>query len=108
MVLPMTSTFRRSPTQQGPDLVARELLKALSLDTPYEFLTLVNIVQGNLRPKKLSTLYLENIQLRVYEKLQELVGKGLVEKTVTPTGKHYKGLPSLSSPRIEPAITSKR
>ena len=37
------------------------------------------------------------LRLRAYEKLQNLVSRGMVKKTLTKAGKEYRGLASLST-----------
>ena len=70
-----------------PDLVTEELASVLSSKTTYEFKDLFEVVHENLRNRNAASGGEEMLRLRAYEKLQNLVTRGLVEKI----GKEYKG-----------------
>ena len=70
---------------------------ALSSKTSFEFKPLFELVHANLRASNAANSGEEMLRLRAYEKLQALVLRGMVKKTITSTGKHYKGLASLSA-----------
>lgn len=93
----MANTFSGSFTRRGPDVVTEELAVALSQKTSLEFKPLFEIVFAGLRARKSVSGGEEMLRLRAYEKLQTLVSRGMVKKTITKVGKAYKGLPSLAS-----------
>ena len=61
----------------------------------FEFKPLFTKVYTNLRARNLANGGEDMLRLRVYEKLQELVNKGMVEKVNTRGLKEYSGLASL-------------
>ena len=70
-----------------PDLVTEELVAVLSQRKSFEFKQLFEIVHENLRQRNAASGGEEMLRLRAYEKLQNLVARGVVKKT----GKIYKG-----------------
>ena len=76
-----------------PDLVTEELVSALSRKSSFEFKQLFDIVHENLRARNAASGGEEMLRLRAYEKLQNLVARGMVKKA----GKKYRGLASLST-----------
>src|SRR5947207_1632620 len=72
-----------------PDLVTEELASVLSSKSQYEFKELFDVVHGNLRARNAASGGEEMLRLRAYEKLQNLVARGMVKKD----GKKYKGIP---------------
>jgi hypothetical protein len=72
-----------------PDLVTEELASVLSSKTTYEFKELFEVVHVNLRNRNAASGGEEMLRLRAYEKLQNLVARGMVKKD----GKKYKGIP---------------
>ena len=70
-----------------PDLVTEELVSVLSQKKSFEFKQLFEIVHENLRQRNAASGGEEMLRLRAYEKLQNLVARGVVKKT----GKIYKG-----------------
>ena len=76
-----------------PDLVTEELVSVLSRKSTFEFKQLFEIVHENLRARNAASGGEEMLRLRAYEKLQNLVARGMVKKT----GKKYKGLSSLAN-----------
>ncbi len=79
-----------------PDNVTEELVAVLSSRASFEFKPLFDIVLLNLRERNAASGGEEMLRLRVYEKLQGLVGRGAVNRTITGTTKKYKGV----APRI--------
>lgn len=77
-------------SRRTPDLVTEELVSVLSSRSSYEFKQLFEIIHENLRARNAASGGEEMLRLRAYEKLQNLVGRGLVKKD----GKKYKGIPS--------------
>ena len=73
-----------------PDNITEELVAVLSSKTSFEFKPLFEIILLNLRERNAASGGEEMLRLRAYEKLQNLVARGMVKKT----GKKYKGLPS--------------
>jgi len=95
MAIPKKSAFSR----RLPDLVTEELVAVLSKKTSFEFKELFEIVHENLKARNAASGGEEMLRLRAYEKLQNLVARGMVKKT----GKKYKGLASLSKALPQPA-----
>jgi hypothetical protein len=77
-------------SRRVPDLVTEELVSVLSKRTSFEFKQLFEIVHENLRARNAASGGEEMLRLRAYEKLQNLVARGLVTKT----GKKYRGKPA--------------
>ena len=76
-------------SRRVPDLVTEELVSVLSRRTSFEFKQLFEILHENLRARNAASGGEEMLRLRAYEKLQNLVQVGLIEKT----GKEYRGNP---------------
>jgi hypothetical protein len=72
-----------------PDLVTEELASVLSSRSSFEFKELFDVVHENLRARNAASGGEEMLRLRAYEKLQNLVARGMVKKD----GKKYKGIP---------------
>ena len=72
-----------------PDLVTEELASVLSSKSTFEFKDLFDVVHENLRNRNAASGGEEMLRLRAYEKLQNLVARGMVKKE----GKKYKGIP---------------
>ena len=92
----MATQFGGNSSRRGPDIVTEELVTVLSGTTAFEFKPLFDIVHANLRARKSVSGGEEMLRLRAYEKLQSLVSRGMVKKTITKAGKHYRGLASLA------------
>ena len=82
-----------------PDLVTEELVNVLTRKSSFEFKQLFDIVHENLRARNAASGGEEMLRLRAYEKLQNLVARGMVKKT----GKKYKGLAALATLQTAPA-----
>jgi len=93
----MAKTFGGSFSRRGPDIVTEELALVLSKKSWFEFKPLFDIVFANLQARNSANGGEEMLRLRAYEKLQDLVNRGMVEKAVTDEGKKYRGLASLTS-----------
>jgi len=93
----MAKSFGNTFSRRGPDILTEELVAVLSSSRSFEFKPLFDIVHENLRARKAANGGEEMLRLRAYEKLQSLVSQGMVKKTITKTGKHYKGCASLAS-----------
>ncbi len=74
-----------------PDLVTEELASVLSSRSSFEFKGLFEVVHENLRARNAASGGEEMLRLRAYEKLQNLVTRGMVKKD----GKKYNGVPKL-------------
>lgn len=72
-----------------PDLVTEELAAVLSSKSSYEFKELFDLVHENLKARNAASGGEEMLRLRAYEKLQNLVARGMVKKEQ----KKYKGIP---------------
>ena len=93
----MANTFGGSFSRRGPDIVTEELIAVLSRKASFEFKPLFDIIHENLRARNAASGGEEMLRLRIYEKLQILVGRGLVKKTITKSAKEYRGLDALAS-----------
>ena len=67
-----------------------ELVSVLSKKASFEFKPLFEILHEKLRERNAANGGEEMLRLRAYEKLQNLVSRGMVKKT----GKKYKGIAS--------------
>src|SRR6185436_6914136 len=85
MSIPKKTAFSR----RLPDLVTEELAAVLSSKSTYEFKELLEVVHERLRARNAASGGEEMLRLRAYEKLQNLVSRGMVKKD----GKKYKGIP---------------
>lgn len=85
-------------SRRVPDLVTEELVAVLSRRTSYEFKQLFEILHENLRARNAASGGEEMLRLRAYEKLQNLVARGMVKKT----GKKYKGFPAALAKALIP------
>src|SRR5229473_1113831 len=93
-----TSAF----TRRMPDHVTEELVTVLSSRASFELKPLFDIILLNLRERNAASGGEDMLRLRVYEKLQGLVGQGAVNRTVTGTTKKYKGVgPRMATLRAE-------
>jgi hypothetical protein len=79
-------------TRRAPDNITEELVDVLSSKASFEFKPLFDIILLNLRERNLAGGGEEMLRLRVYEKLQGLVGRGAVNRTGTGITKKYKGV----------------
>ncbi len=75
-----------------PDNVTEELVAVLSSKASFEFKPLFDVILLNLRERNAASGGEEMLRLRVYEKLQGLVHRGAVSRTVTGLTKKYKGI----------------
>ena len=71
-----------------PDLVTEELASVLSSRSTFEFKGLFEVVHEKLKARNAANCGEEMLRLRAYEKLQNLVERGMVKKD----GKKYKGI----------------
>jgi len=90
--MPTTTPKRKTRfSRRVPDHVTDELVNVLSKPETYEFNTLFGLVYDNLKLKNAVSGGEEMLRLRSYEKLQNLVSRGLCAKV----GKTYRGLDGL-------------
>ena len=75
-----------------PDNITEALVAVLSSRASFEFRPLFDVVLSDLRKRNLASGGEELLRLRVYEKLQGLVGKGAVNRIVAGTTKKYRGV----------------
>jgi len=75
-------------SRRGPDIITEELVSVLLEKNTFEFKALFEVIHLNLRARNAASGGEEMLRLRAYEKLQALVGAGVVKKT----GKSYKGI----------------
>src|SRR6185312_5932892 len=85
MSIPKKTAFSR----RLPDLVTEELAAVLKSRNFYEFKELFDLVHERLRARNAASGGEEMLRLRAYEKLQNLVSRGMVKKEL----KKYKGIP---------------
>ena len=83
-----TTTKRTRFSRRLPDHVTDELVAALMKKRTYEFNALFETVYENLKLRNAVSGGEEMLRLRAYEKLQNLVSRGMVEKVA----KTYRGL----------------
>ncbi len=88
----MSRSVSASFSRRMPDNVTEELVAVLSSRASFEFKPLFDIILLNLRERNAASGGEEMLRLRVYEKLQGLVGQGAVNRTVTGIKKKYKGV----------------
>src|SRR5207302_3398959 len=88
----MSKPSGASFSRRMPDNITEELVAVLSSKASFEFKPLFDVILLNLRERNLASGGEEMLRLRVYEKLQGLVGRGAVNRTVTGTAKKYKGV----------------
>ena len=69
-------------SRRVPDLVTEELVAVLSRRSSFEFKQLFDIVHENLRARNAASGGEEMLRLRAYEKLQNLVSRGMVKISV--------------------------
>ena len=79
-------------TRRAPDNLTEELVAVLSSKASFEFKPLFEIILINLRERNAANGGEELLRLRAYEKLQGLVHRGAVIRTVTGITKKYKGV----------------
>ena len=89
-----TPTKRTRFSRRLPDHVTDELCNVLSEKKVFGFNDLFERVFENLKLRNAVSGGEEMLRLRAYEKLQNLVSRGMVKITVGKDGKKsYKGLP---------------
>ncbi len=84
----MSNTRRTRFSRRVPDHVTDELVSVLSEPKNFAFNELFEVVYENLKKRNAVSGGEEMLRLRAYEKLQNLVTRGLVQKE----GKQYRGL----------------
>lgn len=87
----MSTTRRTRFSRRVPDHVTDELVTVLSNKQTFGFNELFEVVYENLKARNAVSGGEEMLRLRAYEKLQNLVTRGLVEKN----GKEYRGLENI-------------
>src|SRR5438105_6271405 len=98
----MSKAITASFTRRMPDHVTEQLVAVLSSRASFEFKPLFDIILLKLRERNAASGGEEMLRLRVYEKLQGLVGQGAVNQTATGTTKKYKGVgPRMNTLRAE-------
>lgn len=80
---------RTAFSRRLPDLVTEELATVLSSRSSFEFKDLFDKVYERLKARNAASGGEEMLRLRAYEKLQNLVSRGMVKKDL----KKYKGVP---------------
>src|SRR4051812_39653545 len=77
-------------SRRAPDLLAQEIATILSTQSWFGFKDLFDVIYGNLRARNAANGGEEMLRLRSYEKFQNLVAAGVVEKS----SKQYRGIAS--------------
>ena len=93
----MSQTHTHSFSRKGPDVLSEEMAVVMFGQSAFEFKALFTTVYTNLRARNAANGGEEMLRLRVYEKLQNFVSRGMVTKTITAGVKEYLGLDSLSA-----------
>lgn len=88
----MANASGKSFSRRAPDIITEELVAAFSGKASYQFKPLFDLIFANLRERNAASGGEEMLRLRSYEKLQSLVDRGAVKKTVSGTVKNYKGV----------------
>ena len=83
----MAISKKNAFSRRLPDLVTEELVAVLTQKKSFEFKALFDLVHANLRARNAASGGEEMLRLRAYEKLQNLVSRGMVKKTL----KEYRG-----------------
>ena len=83
----MAISKKNAFSRRLPDLVTEELVAVLTQKKSFEFKALFDLVHANLRARNAASGGEEMLRLRAYEKLQNLVSRGMVKKTM----KEYRG-----------------
>jgi hypothetical protein len=87
----MAISKKNAFSRRLPDLVTEELVAVLNQKKSFEFKALFDLVHANLRARNAASGGEEMLRLRAYEKLQNLVSRGMVKKTL----KEYRGQPNI-------------
>ncbi len=87
----MAISKKNAFSRRLPDLVTEELVAVLNQKKSFEFKALFDLVHANLRARNAASGGEEMLRLRAYEKLQNLVSRGMVKKTM----KEYRGQPNI-------------
>ena len=93
----MSNKFPSGFSRRRPDFITEELVAVLSANASFEFKPLFELVYANLCARNSGNGGEEMLRLRTYEKLQCLVGSGMVKKTIINAVKKYRGLAALAS-----------
>jgi hypothetical protein len=88
----MATLSGKTFSRRAPDIITEELVAAFQGRASFEFKPLFEHVFGNLRARNAASGGEEMLRLRCYEKLQGLVERGAVKKTVNGVSKKYKGV----------------
>jgi len=90
----MANTSGKAFSRRAPDIITEELVAAFASKASYQFKPLFDLIFANLRARNAASGGEEMLRLRAYEKLQSLVDRGAVKKTITGVVKNYKGVSS--------------
>ena len=91
----------------GPDVMSEEMAVILCGAGRLGFDALFQLVHAKLRARNAAYGAEEILRLRVYERLQEFVRRGMVDKLVTDGVKEYVGLAELRTALPPPPGTKK-
>ena len=89
----MANTSGKFFSRRAPDIITEELLAIFASKSSFEFKPMFDVILMNLRARNAASGGEEMLRLRCYEKLQGLVDRGAVKKTITGVVKKYKGVP---------------
>ena len=88
----MANPTGKAFSRRAPDIITEELVAVFASKASFEFKPLFDVVFANLRARNAASGGEEMLRLRSYEKLQSLVDRGAVKKTITGAVKKYKGV----------------
>jgi len=88
----MANTSGKAFSRRAPDIITEELVAAFTGRASYQFKPLFDLVFANLRARNAVSGGEEMLRLRSYEKLQSLVDRGAVKKTISGAVKNYRGV----------------
>ncbi|HXA10311.1 MAG TPA: hypothetical protein VNW28_10030 [Chthoniobacterales bacterium] len=88
----MANPTGKAFSRRAPDIITEELVAVFASKASFEFKPLFDVVFANLRARNAASGGEEMLRLRSYEKLQSLVDRGAVKKTIAGTVKKYKGV----------------
>src|SRR5687767_570690 len=89
----MANTSGKFFSRRAPDIITEELLAIFASKSSFEFKPMFDVILMNLRARNAASGGEEMLRLRCYEKLQGLVDRGAVKKTINGVVKKYKGVP---------------
>ena len=87
----MANPTGKAFSRRAPDIITEELVAVFASKASFEFKPLFDVVFANLRARNAASGGEEMLRLRSYEKLQSLVDRGAVKKTIAGTVEEVQG-----------------